>query len=146
MTLFKTQKNTIYRTKNNESKDNGFLIPVYNKNDNFFEQGKEPEQVYLTVISPGEIKGPHLHYIRTGCFTCIKGNAKFILKTQEGYETFLSGEDNDFLSIIVPTGTAAALQNIGSCDAYVLNMPNPAWTPEMNDEHTADFSDFNFDI
>jgi hypothetical protein len=45
---------------------------------------------------------------------------------------------------MVPKGIPAALQNIGNSDAYVLNMPFPAWTPTMNDEHTADFSDFNF--
>jgi len=146
MTLIKSKKNIIHKTKNNKNKDNGFLVPIYNINDNFFQKGKEPEQVYLTVISPGEIKGPHLHFIRTGCFTCIKGNARFILRTEAGYETFLSGEENDYLSIIVPTGIPAALQNIGSSDAYVLNMPNPAWTPEMNDEYTADFGDFNFDL
>lgn len=38
----------------------------------------------------------------------------------------------------------AALQNIGVGDAFVFNMPESAWTPDMNDEHTADFSDFDF--
>ena len=63
--------------------ENGFLVPIYNFKDGFFNKGKEPQQVYLTVISPGKIKGPHLHHIRTGCFTCIKGDARFILKTEE---------------------------------------------------------------
>ena len=31
-------------------------------------------------------------------------------------------------------------------EAYVLNMPSPAWTPTMNDEHTADFSGFDFTV
>jgi hypothetical protein len=56
----------------------------------------------------------------------------------------LSGEDHEFRSVIVPTGIPAALQNIGNEDAFILNMPHPAWTPEMNDEHSADFSDFDF--
>lgn len=132
-------------TKNDNGEENGFLVPIYNIHDNFFAEGKEPQQVYLTVIRPKHIKGPHLHFIRTGYFTCIKGNARFILKTAAGYETFLSGEDNEYLSVEVPTGTPAALQNIGEEDAYVLNMPNPAWTATMNDEHAADFSDYEFE-
>ena len=68
-----------------------------------------------------------------------------MLKLPEGYKVFYSGENHEYRSVIVPTGVPAALQNIGDEDAYVLNMPNPAWTPDMNDEHTADFSDFDFD-
>jgi len=131
-------------TRDEDGTDNGFLVPIYNIHDGFFPEGKEPEQVYLTVISPGTIKGPHLHFIRTGCFTCIKGNARFVLKTEAGYEVFLSGEEHGYRTVVVPTGVPAALQSLGDEEAYVLNMPNPAWTPEMNDEHGADFSDFDF--
>jgi oxalate decarboxylase/phosphoglucose isomerase-like protein (cupin superfamily) len=140
----KTKKSPKILTKNSDGTINGYLVPLYNINDNFFEKGKEPHQVYMTVIDAGKIKGPHLHYIRTGCFTCIKGNARFILKTEKGYEIFYSGEDYEYQSVIVPTGTPAALQNIGQEEAFVLNMPNPAWTPTMSDEYSADFSDFDF--
>jgi hypothetical protein len=142
--IIKSKINKKFVTKSNYDESNGFLVPIYNINDEFYPEGTAPQQVYLTVISPYKIKGPHLHFIRTGCFTCIKGNARFILKTLEGYQVFKSGEDNDYLSVIVPTGVPAALQNIGDCDAYVLNMPYPAWTPTMHDEHSSDFSDFDF--
>jgi len=132
-------------TKDNKGHQNGFLVPIYNIHEEFFEQGREPQQVYLTVIGPGQIKGPHLHHIRTGCFTCIKGNVRFVLKThQEGYQEFLSGENHEFRTVMVQTGIATVIQNLGEEDAYVLNMPNPAWTPEMQDEYIADFSDFDF--
>ena len=140
----KIKKNPKILTKNLEGDTNGFLVPLYNINDGFFDKGKEPEQVYLTVISPNKIKGPHLHYIRTGCFTCIKGNARFILKTQEGYQEIYSGESYDYKTVIVPTGIAAALQNLGKEDALILNMPNPAWKPNMSDEYHAKFDDFDF--
>ena len=51
--------------------------------------------------------------------------------------------DYDYLSIIIPTGIPAVIQNISDEDAFIINMPTPAWTPEMNDEHTADFFDFD---
>ena len=142
----KTKKNPKIITKDLQGNENGFLVPIYNFKDGFFNKGKEPQQVYLTVISPGKIKGPHLHHIRTGCFTCIKGDARFILKTEEGYNEIYSGESYDYETVIVPTGIAAVLQNLGSDDAYILNMPNPAWTPDMNDEHHATFDDFDFSI
>jgi hypothetical protein len=139
----KTKENKKFETKDEDNNANGYLVPIYNINDSFFPISKEPQQVYLTVISPNKTKGPHLHYIRTGCFTCIKGNTRFILKTDEGYQVFYSGEDNNYLSVIVPCGIPALLENLGDEDAFVLNMPNPAWTPTMNDEYSADFSDFD---
>ena len=140
----KTKTNMKHATRGNDERVNGFLIPLYNIHEGFFPAGEEPKQVYLTVIAPNEIKGPHLHFVRTGCFTCIKGNVRIILKNGSRYLVVFSGESHEFRSVIVPKGVPAALQNIGDHDAYVLNMPTPAWTPEMNDEHTADFSDFDF--
>jgi len=145
MTL-EIKSNRKFITFDTKGQPNGFLVPIYNIHDGFFRPGKEPQQMYITVISPHKIKGPHLHFIRMGCFTCIKGNARFVLKTESGYQVVLSGEAHEYRSVIVPTGVAAALQNIGDEDAFVVNMPYPAWTPEMNDENSADFSDFNFDL
>ncbi len=142
--IIKQKTNQKFITKDVAGNPNGFLLPIYNHHENFFELGREPKQVYLTVVEPGHIKGPHLHYIRQGCFTCIKGNARFVLKTAEGYQVILSGDDYEYRSVVVPTGVPAALQCMGEEAAYVLNMPSPAWTPDMNDEHSSDFSDFDF--
>lgn len=136
------QKHSRFVTKHKNGSPNGYLVPLYNVNDGFFSPGAEPKQVYLTVISPGEKKGPHLHFIRTGFFTCVKGDIKIVLKTPEGYKEFYSGENHDYLSVEVPTGIPALVINAGEGEAFVLNMPNPAWTPAMNDEHDADFSDY----
>ena len=142
----KTKLNHKFITKDENKEPNGFLVPIFNIHEGFFESGKEPKQVYLTVIGPRQIKGPHLHFIRTGCFTCIKGSVRFVLQTSKGYQVFYSGESHEYRSVIVPTGVPAALQNLLDEDAYVINMPSPAWTPTMNDEHTADFSDFDFNV
>ena len=140
----KLKKNKKYVTYDSNKQPNGYLVPIYNINEEFFDKGKEPEQFYLTVIEPGKIKGPHLHYIRTGCFTCIKGNACFVVKKDNKYEVIYSGEDYEYTTVIIPAGTSAALQCIGDEQAFVVNMPNPAWTPDMDDEYTDDFSDFDF--
>lgn len=140
----KTKKNPKIDTKDEKGIINGYLIPIYNIHDGFHEEGKEPQQVYLTVVNKGTIKGPHLHYIRTGFFTCIKGNIKIITKENGIYCEYFSGESHNYLSVIINTGTPAVIQNIGDEDAFVLNMPSPAWTPVMKDEYTDDFSDYNF--
>lgn len=132
-------------TRDAAGETNGFLVPVYNRHEPFFADGFAPQQVYLTVVAPGKIKGPHLHHIRRGFFTCIKGSVRFVLKQPDAsYRCVLSGEGHGYVSVDVPPGTPLAIQNIGSEEAFVLNLPSPAWTPDMNDEHTADFSDFDF--
>lgn len=142
--IIRTLTHKKYVTKTEEGDVNGFLVPLYNIHEKFFATGKEPQQVYMTTIQPGKIKGPHLHFIRTGFFTCIKGNVRVVLKVDNEYQTFYSGEDYDYRSVEVPTGIPAAIQCLGEEEAFMLNMPNPAWTADMNDENSADFSDFDF--
>jgi dTDP-4-dehydrorhamnose 3,5-epimerase-like enzyme len=140
----KTKMNPKIITRDESGEINGYIVPIYNVNETFHDFGKEPKQVYVTVVEKGKMKGPHLHHIRTGFFTCIKGNVKIVTKEDLKYMEYFSGEDYGYLSVIVNTGIPALIVNICDEDAIVLNMPNPAWTPEMNDEHTEDFSDYNF--
>lgn len=142
----KTKKNNKYETTSADNKKNGYLIPIYNKKENFFSENAEPQQVYLTVVKANCIKGPHLHKVRKGFFTCIKGNVRIILKINNKFIQYYSGENHEYLSVEIPTNIGAAIQNIDSKDAFVLNMPTPAWDPDMNDEFSDDFSDFDFSI
>lgn len=142
--MIRTQKRHKIITKDNNGKPNGYLVPIYNINDKFFSHGREPQQVYLTALAPKSIKGPHLHYIRTGFFTCIKGNIRLVVRTKEGYQEYFSGENHEYQSVEVPVGIPAAIQNLDNEESLVLNMPHPAWTPDMDDEHSADYSDYDF--
>ena len=138
------KKNSKIVTKNHDGTENGFLVPIYNIHDAFPNQSQRPEQVYMTVAKPGEIKGPHLHKIRWGLFTCVKGNVKIVCKTVDGYEEHFSGEDYDYASVQVPAGIPNVLVNIGHEDCYILNMPSPAWTADMNDDFDVTFDDYDF--
>jgi dTDP-4-dehydrorhamnose 3,5-epimerase len=131
-------------TKNREGRANGFLIPIFNVHDGWVAPEQYPQQVYLTVVTPGQVKGPHLHLKRWGLFTCIRGNVKIIVRIQGKYEEYLSGVDHRFASIQVPAGIPAAIQNIGDVDAYVLNMPSPAWRADDQDDHAVFFDDYVF--
>jgi dTDP-4-dehydrorhamnose 3,5-epimerase len=131
-------------TKNKEGRSNGWLVPIFNVHDGLIDLAQYPCQVYLTVIAPREIKGPHLHLKRWGLFTCIRGNAKIVVRKENGYEEYLTGEDYEFTSIQVPAGVPAALQNIGDEEAYMLNMPSPAWRIDDQDEHPISFNGYDF--
>jgi oxalate decarboxylase/phosphoglucose isomerase-like protein (cupin superfamily) len=122
-------------TKDESGAANGFLVPIYNVHDAFPPAEHRPQQVYLTVCAPGAAKGPHLHMKRWGYFTCIKGNARIVVKTAEGYESAWTGEAHAYATVEVPAGIPAMIENAGAEDAYVLNMPSPAWTADDTDEH-----------
>lgn len=132
-------------TKDSNNDVNGFLVPIFNIHDNFLDADRLPKQVYLTVVSPGAVKGPHLHMKRWGLFTCIKGDIKVVVKIDGTYEEYFSGERHSFASIQIPAGSPAAIQNIGEIDAYVLNMPSPAWHPDDQDEHSVEGWEYVFE-
>lgn len=131
-------------TKNPTGTVNGFLVPLFNVHDGWLGPEQHPQQVYLTVVSPGMVKGPHLHLTRWGLFACVKGNGKVVVRTDAGYEEYLTGEDYEFALVQVPAGVPAALQSIGDSDAYFLNMPSPAWRADDQDEHPVSFDDYQF--
>ena len=144
MKLIKIKKNKKIITKNNKKKVNGYLVPIFNVKDKFFNKSEYPKQVYITVVKSGFTKGPHLHFKRRGYFTCIDGNAKFIIKIKNSYKTVYSGEKYQFKSVLIPKGVPVAIQCIGKKKAIILNMPNPSWTPQMNDEHSIEFKNYNW--
>ena len=129
-------------TKGEDGKPNGYLVPIFNVEDNIISKGQHPQQVYLTVVSPKSIKGPHLHKKRWGLFTCIKGNIKIIIRNKTIYEEYYSGENHKFQTIQVPSGIPALLQNTGNEEAFVLNMPSPAWKQDDQDDHPVSFEDY----
>lgn len=131
-------------TKNKSGVINGFLVPIYNIHDGWLAPEQYPQQVYLTVVAPRQVKGPHLHLKRWALFTCFKGNAKVVVRTEAGYEEYLTGEDHQYATVQVPAGTPAALQNMGDTDAYILNMPSPAWRVDDQDEHPVSFEGYTF--
>lgn len=139
-----TREHPKFTTKDAAGEVNGWLVPIVNVHDNFPDPAQWPKQVYVTVVSPGKVKGPHLHMKRWGLFTCIAGNVKIVIKTDGGYEEYFTGVDHQFRTIQVPAGVPAALQNVGDVDAYILNMPSPAWHVDDQDEHPVTFDGYEF--
>ncbi len=127
-------------TRDQEGRPNGFVVPIWNA----LESNYRPDQVYLTAVLPGCIKGPHLHHKRSGMFCCLKGNVAIVIRTQAGeYAEARSGEKYGYEKISVPPGIPAAIYNIGPETALVLNMPTPAWTREDPDEWPVEGWDYD---
>lgn len=119
-------------TQNPSGKDNGWLMELY-------KQG-EKTLAYLTAIYPKAFKGFHLHRVRTSNYVCLRGIIKITLwefnkngvvgRMWEQEEHILhSGEKLD-----IPTNIAIGLKNIGEEEAWLVNMPNPAYDPDLKDE------------
>ena len=144
MTEIKTKKNPKFITKNLNDQPNGFLVPIINVHEKFVNDEQWPKQVYVTVAVPGDVKGPHLHKKRWQLYTCIKGDIKIVVRINDKYEEYFSGENHDFRTVQVPAGIPSALVNIGEVDAYILNMPAPSWHPDDIDEWDVSFDDYDF--
>lgn len=142
--MIQSKKNPRIPTKNHDGKQNGFLIPIINVNEGFPSPDAWPKQVYCTVAYPGQVKGPHLHKKRAGLFTCIKGNVKIVIRIDGKYVEHFSGDDHEYATIQVPPGIPSALVNIGKEDAYILNMPSPAWSKDEPDDWDVSFEGYNF--
>ena len=122
-------------TKGEDGRPNGSLIPIWNAHEAVLPDDRPPKQVYLTICAPRARKGPHLHLKRWGYFTCIRGNVRIVVRSGDRYEAAFSGDDHGYATIEVPAGCPALIENVGDEEAYVLNMPSPAWRPDDVDEH-----------
>jgi dTDP-4-dehydrorhamnose 3,5-epimerase-like enzyme len=134
--MVRVKKTPRIETRDSAGWPNGFLLPIYNVHEPFLDPAQHPKQVYCTVVAPRSAKGPHLHLKRWALFTCILGNVDIIVRAANDiYETYSSGDLNDFQTVQVPAGFANAIVNRGDQPAYVLNMPSPAWRPDDQDDH-----------
>lgn len=123
---------------------NGLVVSLWKNWEKFFKA--EPKQVYLNVCAPKAVKGPHLHMNRWDYFVCIKGKIRFVVKWNDVYEEIEADADKDpcFKIIEVPPAIASAIQNIGPTEAWFLNMPNPAWHPDDQDDHPITFDGYKW--
>ncbi len=122
-------------TRDAQGQVNGWLCPIWNVLD-----GPQVDQVYLTVILAGMMKGPHLHLKRRGLFKVIQGNVFVVCRVDDHYSVRAIDIFSD--PIPVAPGVPCALYNKGTEDAYVLNMPSPSWRPDDVDEHEVEGWDF----
>lgn len=138
--MVKVKKNAKYISQNRNGVENGYIVTIVDVMEDFIDSERFPRQVYLTVVAPGEIKGPHYHKIRYAMYTCIKGNIKVVVKTSEGYDVFYSGEDYDYATIWVETGYPTALINLETDrESMIINTPSPSYKESPTDDYHVEF-------
>lgn len=127
---------------NNE--ENGYIIPLWKDWEEILS--KEPKQAYVNVCYPGQIKGPHLHMQRWQQYACISGKGRIVVKYGSGdYEEINIDADKEPCVVVVPAGIASAVKNTGTVNFILVNMPNPAWHPDNQDDHPVEFEDYEWD-
>ncbi|MDO8527449.1 MAG: WxcM-like domain-containing protein [Deltaproteobacteria bacterium] len=129
-------------TKDKKGTPNGFVISLWKNWEKYFKA--EPKQIYMNICTPKSVKGPHLHMNRWDYFVCIQGKIRFIVKWGNEYEEVEVDADKDpcFKIVEVPPAIPCAIQNVGESDAWFINMPNPAWHPEDQDDHPISFDHY----
>jgi dTDP-4-dehydrorhamnose 3,5-epimerase len=96
--------------------------------DDTLPEGFEPAMAYLSVTHPGIARGPHEHREQSDGFCFLSGTFRLSLwENRPNHspckETYVLGEDNACF-VVVPPGVVHAYENIGTEDAFVLNLPD----------------------
>ena len=120
---------------------NGVFLPIWRDWDSKYNS--HPQMAYIATIPVGEMKGPHLHKIRTGYITTISGKLLFILNVN-GKFTEIEVDSISPKTIEVLPGVGLVTINIGNTTGTILNLCYPAWHPENQDNYVADFSSYDF--
>jgi len=88
---------------------------------------------YVTVTAPGQMKGFHLHRRRTCCFVPVRGRLTVIL-VDKGSRAEFDLDSAQPRRLIVPPGICIGLKNKETGEAWLLNLPDPAYDPDDCDE------------
>lgn len=129
-------------TKGKDGRPNGWLLPLWNVHD---RPDLRPDQVYLTAIEHGCSKGPHLHMKREQRYYCIRGSVRVVgAEPGGGYSTYDTVAGDEVVCVVRP-GTPSMLINIGNGEAWVINMPAPAWHPDDRDDWPVEGWDYKGD-
>jgi mannose-6-phosphate isomerase-like protein (cupin superfamily) len=127
-----------HASRNTAGEANGYVVSLYKDWEGDFRA--EPRQVYLNVTYPGERKGPHLHMERWDYFATIRGSMRFVIKYGEDEYEEVDVSARDGIRVVeVPPGVACLMINTGADEAWVINMPNPAWHPDRPDDNPVSY-------
>jgi dTDP-4-dehydrorhamnose 3,5-epimerase len=118
--------------------ERGHLMEMLRDDDEFFQRFG---QAYLSVVSPGVVKGWHYHKKQTDHFVFVKGMAKVVLydgretsKTRGEINEFFMGEQNPIL-LVIPPYVLHGMKGIGTEPAYLVNIPSEHYDYDTPDEH-----------
>jgi dTDP-4-dehydrorhamnose 3,5-epimerase len=121
--------------------ERGRLFEVLRSDDKMFQVFG---QAYITTALPGVVKAWHLHKQQTDNMCVVRGQVKFALydgredsSTKGECVEFFLCDDNRLL-LQIPAGVYHGFKNIGSEEAYVLNIPTRTYNHDSPDEYRLD--------
>jgi dTDP-4-dehydrorhamnose 3,5-epimerase len=138
----------IHELERHETKDvkdshiNGELTVVWRDWDEIIN---EPKMVYVNIINPKQIKGPHIHKNRTSYFYCIDGEIIIIVKDKEGNFHELKGDSRKPKLIEVSNDIPVAIVNPTTNISTVLVLADIAWKPDDNEMKNVTFENYDWD-
>jgi len=138
----------IHELERHETKDvkdshiNGELTVVWRDWDEIIN---EPKMVYVNIINPKQIKGPHIHKNRTSYFYCIDGEIIIIVKDKEGNFHELKGDSRKPKLIEVSNDIPVAIVNPTTNISIVLVLADIAWKPDNNEMENVTFENYDWD-
>jgi dTDP-4-dehydrorhamnose 3,5-epimerase-like enzyme len=112
-------------TRGSDGANNGRVIELW-------KEGKKTT-AYVTVTAPGQMKGFHLHQRRTCRFVPVRGRLTVILVSR-GSKTNITLDSAHPQRLIVPPGICIGLKNTEKEEAWLLNLPIPAYDPDDDTE------------
>ena len=119
-----------------DSHVNGELTVVWRDWDNII---KNPEMIYVYIVNPGEVKGPHVHKNRTSYFYCIEGEMIILVKDQEDEYHEIKINSNESKLVSVSNGIAAAIINPSKNISKILVLADKSWRPNDNEMENVNF-------
>ena len=125
-----------------DSHVNGELTVIWRNWDKIINN---PEMVYLNLVNPGEIKGPHNHKNRTSYFFCLQGKIIIVIRDSQGEYHEIESDSNSPQLISVSNGTPAAIVNPTQEISKVLVLADVAWKPNDNEMENIIFEDYNWE-
>ena len=120
---------------------NGELTVIWRNWDNII---KNPEMIYLNSVNPGEIKGPHIHKIRTSYFLCLQGKMVIVIRDKNGKYHEIETDSLQSKLISVSNGTPAAIVNPSNNISKILVLADVAWKPNDNEMENITFDDYDW--
>tara|TARA_Y100000590_G_scaffold88651_1_gene99680 strand:+ start:764 stop:1210 length:447 start_codon:yes stop_codon:yes gene_type:complete len=124
-----------------DSHVNGELTIIWRDWDNII---KNPKMVYVNSVSPGEIKGPHLHKNRTSYFHCIEGEIVIVIQDNDSNYHEIETNSNESKLVSISNGIAAAILNSSKSISKVLVLADISWKPNDNEMKNVSFLNYDW--
>jgi len=139
---------SVFDLETHETKDimdshiNGELTVIWRDWDKIINN---PEMIYLNLVNPGEIKGPHIHKNRTSYFYCLQGEMVIVIQDKNGEYHEIEADSKNSKLISVSNGIGAAIINPTNNVSKILVMADIAWKPNDNEMENIKFKNYDFE-